>query len=500
MTPIHPDSLTAATVRGERLSYAAPFVLLSLFLVWYYHFGQRIAANDGLGYDGVLYGRLAQDFMKPFEEATIADYHVTRTLPSLVIFVSTKASGAALRSISDIYTAFYVYNSVLLILGLLVWVMISRLLAYNYWTYIIGVWALVGNCQNLKIMPYYPTLTDTSAWLLGILAVYGCLAGRKVILLACLPFTYFTWPIGCGITLVLLAFSFHRGDWLRVSMAERSVLVFTGVVAAFCAYCYVAYYIGIAHGRYTLGEPVFLAGLAIALAYIAYVIYASALQRPAVALRVFDVKALAAGLLVMFLCGLLKDYIVEAYGLSIHPLSFVRYVADIFRFSVKKPGVFLMSHIAYLGPVWLVCVVLLRRGFFGFSKHGAGTYGALIIVLFFALDAQSRRLIFFYPAVVVFACSAMRGAIDAKRFSGWFAVASLVSIVPWLRGGEPTLIYFPLNAAEAGLEPTGDFSIQLYSMGYGTNVSWAGYGVGLGVGVVVTVIVLRGMWLARIKS
>jgi len=234
-----------------------PFALLAVYLMFYYHLGPRIAAKGGFGFDGRLYGELARDFFSLLESAAVKDYHVNRLLPSFVVFSCTRALGLPLETASEVYTAFFVYDSLLLSLGLILWLKVSGLIGLDRWIYWLGVCALAVNSQSLKMMPYYPTLTDSSGWLLGLLAVHAYLRDRKLVLLACLALGFFTWPIGCIFILLLLAFPKDDAATVRAGAGERAALTSAGLAAALGAYVYVVEY----DGR-SLGDPLVLLALA----------------------------------------------------------------------------------------------------------------------------------------------------------------------------------------------------------------------------------------------
>lgn len=471
--------------RRPAWDHVLPFVLLCLYLMSYYHLGPRIAAKGGYGFDGRLYGELAQGFFSYLETAAMKDYYVNRLLPSLVVFSFTQALGLTLETSDEVYTSFFVYDSLLLALGLFIWIKISCTLRLDRRIYWLGVCGLAVNTQSLKMMPYYPTLTDTTGWLLGLVAVHAYLKDRKLVLLACLPLGFFTWPIGCMFVLLLLALPKDGAPMALAGTAERTVLTGAGLVAAVGAYVFVIEYDG-----QSLGDPLVVLSVGIALAYLARVLWVGTRLRPPLAAVRRGLLPLLAGLLVMVLLAAAKTRVVSAYGLDHHSLSFLRYIGSCFRWSIAKPGAFLISHISYFGPAFLLALVFLRSGLARCAEHGAGLYGSALLALLFALDSESRHLTFSYPALVVAVCVAARDRANSRRLLAAFAAASLVG----------TKLYLPLDIAASDFKLTSAFPAQWYFMNHGPWLSWEGFAMTLGVAAAVTLIALAGLRQARTEA
>lgn len=161
----------------------------------------------------------------------------------------------------------------------------------------------------------------------------------------------------------------------------------------------------------------------------------------------------------------------------------MRYFGSCFRWSIAKPGVFLISHVSYFGPSFLLILVCLRNGLGRCAEIGAGLHACVLLALFFALDSESRHHSFSYPLIVAAVCLAARALASPKRILAAFAAASLVG----------TKLYFPLDVAASDFKPTAAFPAQWFFMNFGPWLSWEGFGITLGVAAAVTLIVLAGL-------
>lgn len=160
------------------------FLMVFLFFAWQIgniFWGEHIPAGDGLGWDGTIYARIAYDFFNLFFHHQIDQYSLQRILPSGIIYTFAKLIGHSL-TMAQMPLAFSIYNTVILVLAVYTWQAIANILAWRPQVQVISFAGLFLNYAILKMNPYYPVLTDTSAFCCGLVMIYFFLAKKK-----CLP-------------------------------------------------------------------------------------------------------------------------------------------------------------------------------------------------------------------------------------------------------------------------------------------------------------------------
>src|SRR5437870_4728793 len=85
------DDIPAQTFWNSRWTMPAVtlVILLSLFVLNQVigpPVGDRISANDGLGWDGKMYARIAKEFYGVVFQQGLNGYHLGRILPSAVVY------------------------------------------------------------------------------------------------------------------------------------------------------------------------------------------------------------------------------------------------------------------------------------------------------------------------------------------------------------------------------------------------------------------------------
>jgi len=133
-------------------------------------FGERVPTNNGLGWDGQVYFWMSRDFVEYVDDRILTAYHALRIVPSLIV----KAMHTATRTehtyeLTPIY--FGLLNLVSINLGaVLLW---RHLRDVRMVWRTAGVVALLSSFAFLRMPFYYPILTDSFAFLIGALLLWG---------------------------------------------------------------------------------------------------------------------------------------------------------------------------------------------------------------------------------------------------------------------------------------------------------------------------------------
>jgi hypothetical protein len=155
--------------------------------------GERIGVNAGRGWDGLAYTSWAQDFRGQVLFDGLTRYHSQRVLPSAVVHYALRASQQA-RTTSHAIAGFQALDALLLILSTVLWAHIGHVLAWRRSATWAGFVALFASFACARHALYYPTLTDPSAFALGMVMTWGYVARRPIAVWLSALLGAFTWP------------------------------------------------------------------------------------------------------------------------------------------------------------------------------------------------------------------------------------------------------------------------------------------------------------------
>ena len=157
-------------------------------------FAERIAINQGIGWDGQAYATWAHDFPAAVLRQRVTQYQATRVLPSAIVWAS---------GLSPI-RGFQLLDSLALVGSA---VLLARISIGLAWSRAAG-WAAFAAAflgfANARHALYYPTLTDSCAFLLGMAMVWAFLERRPIVMWFVAAATMFTWPVLAPAALAML--------------------------------------------------------------------------------------------------------------------------------------------------------------------------------------------------------------------------------------------------------------------------------------------------------
>ena len=187
-----------------------PMVIL-LWCLFSFFFRPIIPVASGFGWDGIFYGKVAMNFQNMI--GSIDSYHANRIFPGILIHYFFSFLKFPLH-IESVLFGYKVYNIIILVLSSVIWVSISRHLALNQAAKWIGFFALFINYPLLNLHFYYPPLTDGTAFFFGMVMLYSYLKRNDILLLFVSMLSFFTWPAGVIIGLLLFIYSkTHKIIW-----------------------------------------------------------------------------------------------------------------------------------------------------------------------------------------------------------------------------------------------------------------------------------------------
>jgi hypothetical protein len=470
------------------LANPSPIVLglAALFLAYAcYRYGERIQVRGGLGWDGLTYARWAHDFHREIFVKRVDTYYIQRILPSAIVHYVLRLfdrpltdpqimRGFALMSVAMFGVMGYAWGLVAAVL---------RITPRGRW---LGFAGLFLNYVTLKHTFYVPVTTDVSAYCLGMLMIHAYLTGRTFWLAALTGIGAFVWPLTVQVGALLIFFP--RADSETADSAPPWRLhVIAAVAGTVVAVIGIVYVVrtgpSLAHG---LVETLYLTPIR-KLLLISYIIAAAYLcAGAAVLLRsrrftdwreyVGRQKLMAVALIVFVIGG--ARLLQAAWSNGQHFFGVSEMLAITALTAVTKPGVFLVTHAAYYGPLFVLAMFLWRPVCRLIHQQGVGLTLAVLLAFLLSLNSQSRYWINVFVMVIPFIVKAT-DELNWRPIQYWLVVAfGLLFSKFWLpmNGGPYTDRLF-------------EFPDQLMFMTHGPWISHSMYVV-QGAAILATAIVL----------
>ena len=429
--------------------------------------GERIPIRDGRGWDGNRYMKTAADLDAGWELVSTNPYLFQRMIPSLVVHAGLVVTGSA-RDDATILAAFMLLNTSLLLLTLWLWLAVANhfnLSAAARWLGFVGLFV---NVPCFKIAYYYPAITDMAALALGMALVYFLLIGRTLGVALTALVGAFTWPMAGPMGALLVLFPREHEPRLEaiaapISAAAKGLAVLTAVgVTLMSGYLFYARGIRSAGWGPVVGavESVYPLSLLVTAVYVLVVI-ASLVPEPtpagllatlrrirptnlALALAIFMIPRLAAAI---FTTG------PELLTIS----SFIPYV---FFLSTTRPGIFLVAHLVFFGPVLLLLPFVWKHVRALFQQWGAGAQLYTILGLMVAACPDSRQSMLIVPMlIVVLVWGCERARLASKSLVLLFGALAFVMSRVWLPFNIPSSAP-PATPAEAGWDMSRYYETQ----------------------------------------
>jgi hypothetical protein len=474
-----------STVHDRCILGATALIALAGLLI-----GEKIPINDGLGWDGLIYGTIAKGGPFNLGDFLLDQYALRRILPSLVVHYSLRAAGISLNDTHVVY-GFGLLNVACLSCIAWLWVRIARLLGIGVRGRWLGFCGLILNFAVLKNTTYYPVLTDIPAYAIGCGMLLAYLRGSVAGLCLLTAAGAFVWAPLLPQGLVLLLFPREQADDIGACKCEagQRTDLRNYLIAGFATY-YALLAIGwsLSHANlpvYGFIDPLKSAlplSLAVVAAYLFFAI-----------LRLVDFRQAVRAIETLFLRDWRRLLIVAggvvvlrfAYGYLAPDqgrLSGQLYLLILGVKSVNKPGVFLVGHAVYFGPIILMAIILWSGIGDSIRRVGFGLSLAVLLSLVQGLDGESRHLIHAFPLIVPFVVQ----KVERQNWTRWqyvvFGTISLIASKVWLT----------INSA--GMESNAnllEFPWQRYAMNYGVFMTNATYLIQGAIAVVLGIALYR---------
>ena len=406
----------SVSIRGRyffrQIASPSPLILglAALFLAYFcYRYGERIQVRGGLGWDGVTYARWARDFYGEIFVKRVDTYYIQRILPSAVVHYALRLCGKPLTD-PQVMRGFALMSVAMFGVMGYVWGLVAAVLRISPAGRWLGFAGLFLNYVTLKHTFYVPVTTDVSAYCLGMLMIHAYLTGRTIWLAALTGIGAFVWPLTVQVGALLILFPRCESENADIAPPWRLHLIaaVAGTIAALLGIVYaVRTGPSLVNG---LVEPLYLRPIH-RLLVISYLVAAGYLCAGAVMLlrsrRLTDWREyvgrqkLAAVAIIVIVVGSAR--LLQAdWSNGRHFFGVSEMLAITALTAVTKPGVFLVTHVAYYGPFFLLAAFLWRPICRLIHEQGVGLTLAVLLAFLLSLNSQSRYWINVFVMVMPF--------------------------------------------------------------------------------------------------
>jgi hypothetical protein len=413
-------------------------ILLIVFIFGLCNFfwGEVIPANGGLGYDGTTYASIVKNFPMAVFEKGLDAYRVGRILPSGIVWSGLSVLQKPLTNYK-ILTAYRLYNLGLIVLASLAYVLIARELKFNIRTRWLGFIGLFLNVAVAKHFFYYPVATDQTAFVLGLLLLYFFLKNNKIGLLITTILGSFTWPLMMYYGVFL--YIFPKKAIEKEKAGARLILPFSILFVCGLLILFIKVYndektIGLleAVGAAQVVDSVIYLSMLTVLAYIFYglKIALDNIGFPSFQsiLKSTSASRFVVGLLVLILVTSIVSLLTDDPGV----LSIQWFLEGIALNSIVRPFGSLVANVIYYGPVLLLTLFLWKPFIQIVRQHGLGLSFFIVGNFFLSINAESRMLMPTLPFFVVFTALATQ-ELKWKASIYWFlGIVSFLFSKIWL--------------------------------------------------------------------
>lgn len=413
-------------------------------------FGEHIGINEGQGWDGLAYTQWARDTWHAVGEG-LTRYHAQRVLPSAIVDGVLRAATVT-HDIPHVVRAFAMLDVAALAVAAALWANLAAVMAWSRAAAWAGFVALFLSFANAKHAIYYPTLTDPSAFALGMAMVWAYLTGRPFALWLSAALGMVTWPALPPLAVILLVFPrpTHAPIALPASRLERRLAISASIAAAGGFVAVALYYLlhplpGVGDEKFAAWVPRGLLWLTLPalVAVIAGGLYRvlSPVRLPAIAAygRGLARRRLAVAALAVVVLHLAGECYLSCVGTRGSGPTGAQFACEHTLAALRGPLWGLVHHVVYFGPIIALALVMWRRVSEVAWSWGPAAVIALAMVVMFAAGSNSRQWNHLVPFLVAATIAATAPWWTLHRVLGFAAVAFVWSKV-WFHLGYDTAL------------------------------------------------------------
>ncbi|MGL4293006.1 MAG: hypothetical protein ACRCSQ_05485 [Bacteroidales bacterium] len=423
-------------------------VFLFLVIVLSGFAGEKVALQDGAGWDGVAYREMARSFSDDIMDDVYNGYNIQRIAPFALINMVYRVFGLPVDN-DSLMIGVIVLQIMTLCMSVFVYYKISEVLKFNVATEIIGFSFLFFNYTCLKYVEYYPFLTDVFALFISLLLFLCFIKKNKTGMFLCSLIGAFVWPtlLGIGLCLTFLpANPFDLNN--RTKVLSRNGVYFLRLIRI-GAILITPVLLGAIYllSRYVKGHAslrelywstdygtVWL--LLLSLVSVSFFLYLF------ISTFRFDVKDLFEKIKTEMswrIIGgigfgfLLVKMVIWTYANDSEAWGISRMVLHTVLRSVTAPGVFLENHFVFFGLVPVFMILFWPSVLKEIGKYGMAYWLILAEFVFLLTNSESRYLIYLLPFFVFPLLLVLNRQMNMQRIVVPIFVFSLIKSMFWFK-------------------------------------------------------------------
>lgn len=410
-------------------------VIILLSILVYSFTGEKLPYNNGLGWDGLDYYSILQNFRDSYINHEINAYHIQRILPFAIIHYTYLLFGIEVTPQSAVMGC-SVLNFICILLTVLYFFKISKKCKWNPTTETIAFAICFFNVPILKFFGYYTMLADCPAYLLSYMAIYYFITDNKIMEVVVGIMAMVTWPILALVIWVLTFFPRNQVKELNeddktskvISVLVRTIytlwlpLLFITTYVVFFTYLHPEFTF---MRRYIHRPPINYVHAFVSLLATACLFYQASnvfrLCWKSVITIILQKRNLCI-ILVSFI-GFVCLYMASKYYGGKSSFSPLKEALLLQELPVSDILIVIESHFLYLGLFFLMIILLWKdvaKEVCG--KMGIGCLLVFMLGLFFVADIETRKLVSFYPVYLI----PLMGVINKRLFKEWVPIAFVI--------------------------------------------------------------------------
>jgi hypothetical protein len=405
--------------------------LVLIILLSLYNINERIPEGNGFGIDGKFYGGLAMDFFSKFEKG-VNNYHLQRILPSTVIFFTLDAFSIP-KTITNVINAFSILNSISVAIMVFVWGLTAQRLNISQRGWLIGLIGLVVNLAALKMAGYYPVLTDIPSYMLGMLLIFFYLVNNRIGVYIVSLLGLFTWPFTLYIGSILLLFPVDLSNQIERNATSQLLRMAASIIATLTICFFVFYSIFLSFEESVVSPPLsrIIPGLIVVCIYSYFAFYHLFADNILFSLKTYARSIIRLENIVFLSTFICIRYLQNLIGTD-HIFTYAYLLDNIFTSSVTWPGIFIVAHTAYFGPLVIFVVSSWKEFTKAIFPYGLGICICIAVSILLSLNSQSRNFILNFPFFIPFTAMVIdRLEINKVRILIFVFLSLIISKV-WL--------------------------------------------------------------------